>query len=70
MEKGIVAVKLNNTMGHYFLSHKGVRQGNPLSLLLFNLAADVLIRMVASAQQTLLVTGMAENLVDKGIAIL
>jgi hypothetical protein len=70
MKMGTVAVKLNNTVGNYFLSYKGVRQGDPLSPLLFNLAADVLTRMVASAQQNLLVTGMAKSLVDKGIAIL
>jgi hypothetical protein len=28
---GIVAVKINNHVGPYFQSHKGVRQGDPLS---------------------------------------
>jgi hypothetical protein len=31
MENGTIAVKLNNTMRNYFLSHRGVRQGDPLS---------------------------------------
>jgi hypothetical protein len=70
MEMETVAVKLNNTVGNYFLSYKGVRQGDPLSPLLLNLAADVLTRMVASAQQNLLVTGIVEILADKGITIL
>jgi hypothetical protein len=47
-----------------------VRQGDHLSLLLFNFVIDVLIRMVISAQQNLFVTGLAENLTTKGIAIL
>jgi hypothetical protein len=38
--------------------------------LLFNFAADVLTRMVASVQQNSLVNGLAENLVDNGVAIL
>jgi hypothetical protein len=38
--------------------------------LLFNFGADVLTRMVASVQQNSLVNGLAENLVDNGVAIL
>jgi hypothetical protein len=39
-----------------------VRQGDHLSLLLFNFVVDVLVRMVISAQQNLFVTGLVENL--------
>jgi hypothetical protein len=65
MEMGTVAVKLNNTVS----DQDGSIRPTKFSLL-FNLAADVLTRMVAFAQQNLLVTGMAEILVDKGVAIL
>ncbi|KAL5683679.1 hypothetical protein ACJX0J_010064, partial [Zea mays] len=37
---GKVAVRTNDTMGPYFNTHKGVRQGDPFSPLLFNIAAD------------------------------
>jgi hypothetical protein len=70
MEQGTVAVKMNNIVGKYFMSYKGVRQGDPLSPLLFNFAADVPSRMVNAAQENLLVTGLAGNLIDHGIAIL
>jgi hypothetical protein len=61
---------MNNTIGLYFLSHKGVRQGDPSSPLLFNIVTDVLTRMVFAAQSNDLVTGLVNNLIPKGIAIL
>jgi hypothetical protein len=70
MEQGTVAVKLNNTVGPYFLSHKGVRHGDPLSPLLFNFAADVLTRMVRVVKQNSLVVGLADNLIPNEVAIL
>ena len=48
---GTISVKLNNTIGPYIKSYKGVRQGDPLSPILFNLVADCLTRMVIKAQQ-------------------
>jgi len=67
---GTVCVKLNNIEGPYFVSHKGVRQGDPLSPILFNFVADCLARMVKMAQHNGLLCGLAENLIPKGVAIL
>lgn len=67
---GTVSVKLNNQLGPYFMSHKGVRQGDPLSPILFNFVADCLTRMVHQAQNNGLITGLAENLIPRGVAIL
>lgn len=47
-----------------------MRQGNPLSPYLFNLAADYLTRMVYRAQSLNLIQGLIPHLVSPGIAIL
>jgi len=47
-----------------------VRQGDPLSPILFNFVADCLARMVRKAQRNDLICGLADNLIDKGVAIL
>jgi hypothetical protein len=61
---------MNNYVGLCFLSCKGVRQGDPLSPLLFNFAADVLTKMVISAQNNGHITALVDNLIPKGIVIL
>ena len=58
------------SMAPYFMSHKGVRQGDPLSPILFNFVADYLTRMVRQAQRSGQITGLASNLVPHGVAIL
>jgi hypothetical protein len=50
LHNGTIFVKLNNCMGPYFQSFKGVTQRDPLSPLLFNLVADSLTRMVHKAK--------------------
>ena len=47
---GTVSVKLNNVIGPCIKSYKGVRQGDPLSPILFNFVADGLARMIHRAQ--------------------
>jgi hypothetical protein len=54
----------------YFLSYKCVRQGDPLSPLLFNFVADSLTRMVLRAQSNGLITGLIDHMIPGGIAIM
>ena len=67
---GTVSVKMNNKIGPYIKSYKGVRQGDPLSPILFNFVADCLTRMVHKAQENGLVTGLVCHIIPTGVAIL
>ena len=67
---GSVAVKINDEMGPYFQSAKGVRQGDPLAPFLFNMIGECLTKMVLRAQANGLFEGLASDLVENGIAIL
>jgi hypothetical protein len=64
------SVQINGSVGSYFKSGKGVRQGYPLSPLLFNLAADCLAKMVCKAQENGLIKGLVQNYIEHGVAIL
>lgn len=67
---GTVSVKLNNLIGPYIKSYKGVRQGDPLSPILFNFVADGLTRMILKAQSNDLFCGLVDHIITKGIAVL
>jgi hypothetical protein len=46
---GFIAIRLNERNNHYFQPGKGLRQGDLLSPLLFNLVADIFTRMMGKA---------------------
>lgn len=70
MTSGTLSVKANDNMGRYFKCGKGVRQGDPLSPLLFNIAADILAKMINLAQENEIITGLVPEYIPKGIVIL
>ena len=65
-----IGVKLNDTVSSYFVSHKEVRQGDPLSPILFNFVADCMARMVRKAKLDGAITGLASNLIPNGVVLL
>jgi hypothetical protein len=48
--KGSVRIKVNDSVGHYFQTKKGVRQDDPLSAILFNVVVDVLAILISQAK--------------------
>ena len=67
---GSAGVKINNTESGFFTTGKGLRQGDPLSLLLFNLVVDVLTRMLAKAADQQLISGLCPDNCPGGVICL
>lgn len=66
---GKVAVRVNDEIGPYFNNHNGLRQGDPLSPLLFNLAAEALTTLIQRAKNNNLTEGLTVSGNEK-VAIL
>lgn len=58
VEGGSICIRLNDENSIFFKPGKGLRQGDPLSPLLFNLVADVFTRMLMKAARQNLITGL------------
>jgi hypothetical protein len=70
VSRGSVGIKVNDEIGHNFQTRKGLRQGDPLSPILFNLVADMLAILVSTAKNGGQFRGLVPNLVDDGLSIL
>lgn len=53
-----MAIKVNDQIGPCFKTHKGLRQGDPLYHLLFNIAADALAILMKRAEGHGLIKGL------------
>jgi hypothetical protein len=67
---GSVAIKVNDDVGNYFHTLKGLRQGDPLSPMLFNIVGDMLAIMIERAKNDGLIEGIIPHLVDGVLSIL
>ena len=70
VQKGSVRIKVNDDIGHYFQTHKDLRQGHYMSPLLFNIVADMLAILIGRAKQHGQVEGLVPHMVDGGVSIL
>jgi hypothetical protein len=66
-EGGRVCINKNGENGPYFKTHRGLRQGDPLSPLLFNLAADALAYILDNAKELGLIRGVVPHLIQGGL---
>jgi hypothetical protein len=65
-----VAIKVNDDVGRYFQTKKGLRQDDPLSPMLFNIVADMLAIIIERAKSEGQTEGVVPHLVDGGLSIL
>jgi hypothetical protein len=70
VQGGSVGIRVNDDIGHYFQTLKGLRQGDPLSPMLFNIVADMLAILIAWTKETGQVGGLIPHLVEGGVSIL
>jgi retron-type reverse transcriptase len=67
VKNGSIAIRLNDKNNGFFRPGKGLRQGDPLSPLLFNLVVDVFTRMLVRAAQGGHITGLMTSLYLEGV---
>ncbi|WVZ89203.1 hypothetical protein U9M48_035635, partial [Paspalum notatum var. saurae] len=65
-----VAVNVNDDVGHYFQTKKGLQQADPLSPLLFNIMVDMLKVFISRAKLDEQLEGVIPHLVDGGLSTL
>ena len=58
VQGGSVGIRVNDDIGHYFQTKNGLRQGDPLSPMLFNIVADMLAILIARAKENGQVGGL------------
>lgn len=61
---------VNGFHGNYFKSRRGLRQGDPLSPLLFDLVADVLAQTIRVAVNKKYLAGLADGWLKGGLVCL
>jgi len=67
---GSVGIKVNDDIGPYFQTKRGLRQGDPMSPILFNIIADMLPLLIKRAKVDGQIRGVIPHLVDDGLSIL
>jgi hypothetical protein len=60
----------NDQLGPYFQTKKDLRQGNPMSPILFNIMVDMLAILIARAKDADQVEGVIPHLIQDGLSIL
>jgi hypothetical protein len=70
MEGGHVDIKVNVIVGQNFQTEKGVRQGDPLLPILFNIVVDMLTDLISRAKSVGQTKGVISDLTNDVLSIL
>lgn len=68
IEGGKVCVNINGQRSPYFRTFRGLRQGDPLSPLLFNIVVDTFRALLEKAVEKNYITGVLTDLIPGGIS--
>jgi len=69
IQGGSICVRINNENSIYFKPGKGLRQGDPLSPIMFNLVADIFTRMLMKAARINLVSGLLPRVAEGVLSV-
>jgi hypothetical protein len=67
---GSVDVKVNDEESNFFLTAKGLRQGDPIAPLIFNCVVNVFFRMLVKGTNSGLIRGLCPNFIPGGVVSL
>ena len=67
---GSVGIKVNDDIGPYFQTKRGLYQGDPMSPILFKIMAAMLALLIKRAKTDGQTRGVIPHLVDDGLSIL
>jgi hypothetical protein len=67
IEGGKVGININGAPDSFFNTHRGLRQGDPLSPLLFNSVSDALATMLEKAKEKNQIRGLIPHLIEGGL---
>ena len=70
LKHGTFQVRINDTNGPHFVGKKGLKQGDPHTPLLFNLAADVFSKMLVKVVNHGLIGGLLPHAIPGGVVSL
>lgn len=64
---GRICISFNDSQSPYFPCKKGLRQGDPLSPLLFDLVADALNKILSKAQAAEFISGLGNSTISSKV---
>ena len=67
ISSGNTSIIVNGDMGKFFRNRKGLRQGDPVSPLVFNFVADALAALLSKSREAGHITGLVPHLIPGGV---